>query len=339
MDMRSALTILLPLLACGQAAAAGSDERACERALALANDGRLAAALLRPAPSQPGDDERWKRGDPQRWGYVAGAYAIARSDGSHQRLLAVEQGGSCHSLGLALDDGSELTLEPLVQPEETFGLDLVPLRIDGEWFALAVSRDRGRFAPLALGRLEARRLVPLCRFEATGEVRRVQAAAADPVCSAFIAAQVDAGEWQPVDDEEIPAKRVAAHEAARAGLDWHGLGPRTTWKLVHESGAGCGMSYEWLALDSGTVEPALDVASATGRALFPEVERERFAHGPWRLDGVFVHEARTWFAGQPQWGETVLGDYAVYRVDSDGVHMQCRYRHLPQVRLVREPPS
>jgi hypothetical protein len=337
-QLAASFATLLALLA-SAGAGASEDERSCERALALANDGRLAALLQRPAPPVEGDEERLKAGDPERWGSAAGSYTLERGDGTKQRLLAVSQGGTCHSTGLARDDGVALELEPLVEADENFGLDTVPLRIDGEWYALAFWHDRWRFTPLALGRLEAQRLVPLCRFGSTGEVRREAVAPADPVCSAFLESRIDHVDWQPVDDDEIPASPLPAHDASRAELEWRGLGPRTTWKLLYESAAGCGMKYEWLALDASTPDGnALDTASATGRALFPEIRGEKHPNGPWWLDGVFVYDARTWFAGQPQWGDTDVGDYAVYRVDAEGLGVQCRYRHLPQFRIERGAP-
>ena len=308
------------------------DERLCARALALANEGGLADTIVRPVAASEGDVARW-RSDPERWGYIAGTYALDRRGGTTQRLFAVEQGGTCRSTGLVRDDFTHLTLEPLVESDEGFGLDTVPARIDGTWVALAVWRDRWRFTPLALGRIDADGLVPLCRFEATGEVRREVVSPGGAICDALVAGRVEHVEWQAVPDDAMPATHLPAHDALRAELDWSGLGPRTTWKLRYESAAACGMTYEWLALDASTEEgAAIDTETPAGRALFPAVEEEVFRRGPWWIDAVFVHGARAWLAGQPQWGETKVGDYAVYRIDQEGMRVECRYRHAPRFR-------
>ena len=160
----------------------------------------------------------------------------------------------------------------------------------------------------------------------------------DRVCAAVRDGTTEPVESSPVEDRsEVPEALGGVEELASAAPDWFGDGhPRATWLIGDESGAGCGTTYRWLALagtDAGP--PVIDTTSAAGRALYPRVEHERVANGPWLLDGVYAFAGRAWFAGQPQWGAAHRGEYAVYRVDPDGVHAQCRYRHLTQFRIGR----
>lgn len=326
------------LWAAASLSATTDDERLCERVLALANDDALDGAFVAAVPAADVDEalvEQWRE---EGYANVAGAYDVLRGDGTSLRLLSLDGGGTCHSYDLAFADGTKVSFDPLVEDDEGFGLDVVPLRLDGTSLALAYHGDRWSFAPLALVRLEPGASVPLCRFAATGAVHRVRVDSGpdDPVCAAVRDGGVREVEWNEVADEAAqPELPLPFHQVDRAELDWFGDGaPLTTWRFAYQSGAGCGMDYRFLALAAAAPgSRAIDTSSAAGAALFPTVEGERVPIGAWRLDGVFVRDGRTWFAGQPQWGTTKRGDYAVYRVDRDGVNVQCRYRHLPQFRI------
>lgn len=331
------------VLALAGASAAEADERLCQRVLALANDGALEGAFAVAGPANDVDPAlaaRWQEAGYAGVAGVAGAYDIARADGRALRLYSIDGGGTCHSYDLAFADGTSISFDPLVEDDETFGLDTVPMLIDGTSVALAWYGDRWTLSPLALVRLEPGAAVPLCRFATTGDVRRVRVGdgSDDRVCAAVRNGSTEPVEWSPVEDRsEVPEALGGVEELASAAPDWFGDGhPRATWLIGDESGAGCGTTYRWLALagtDAGP--PVIDTTSAAGRALYPRVEHERVANGPWLLDGVFAFAGRAWFAGQPQWGATKRGDYAVYRVDPDGVHAQCQYRRLPQFRIER----
>jgi hypothetical protein len=308
----------------------------CATALDLINRGELADTFL--PVSAPSDDDRDQASafEARTGTLVVGIYDVPMRGMATQRMWTIRQGGTCHSTGLAVPDRAAVSIDERWTAEGAdFGTNTAMATIGGESVAIVYQHDRWAFHPIALAHWENRRLTPLCAFAASGEAKRETLdATVDPVCAAFLAGDVEPVAWK---EGRIPTSPLGdlISTARHASLAWFGDGvPATTYLLTHESSAGCGMNYHWLAPGRPLVkEAAIDDSSPLARALFPPMSGDMFARGPWIIDAVFTHDGRAWLAGQPQHGPTRVGDYAVYRVERDGTHVQCRYSHLPHYEI------
>ena len=320
--MRLAVVASLALWSCHAVADADADRRLCARVLDLHDNGLLRGMLAEPS-REPGQPSR---------------HELRRADGTIQHMRSIVSDGTCYSVYLARGDDSEVTMPTLVSPSQSPTLDSSPVQVDGEWLVVFFDGNRWVFEPYAVGRLTPEGTAePLCSFAPTGEVvRTVAPGDDDAACLALRDGEVEDVAWDESEhDDERPESVVAPHGAAHALLDWFGDGtPRFIWRITHQTG-GCAVDFQLLALADPDGPPTtLDETSPAGSSLFRPVEGEYLARGAWWLDRVFTWNGRAWFAGQPAWGKTTIGDYAVYRLDRDGVHAQCSYRYAPQLRIV-----
>lgn len=315
-----------------------TDDRLCLAALQLINRDELGNTFL-PLRT-PAIDERSKQlaYETRTEEIIVGAYEFDLNATMRRRLWLVRQGGSCDSTGLRVPDGEALAIDQrMIDESLDHGLHTRLATVAGEVVAVVFTSDPWNFTPLALARWQDDRLVPTCAFAASG-VKRVQVSApADPVCSAFIGHEVQVTDWQEVTESEFPESPIGGliDAAARAELDWTGEGKkRATWWLSYFSGAGCGMTYQWIALDNSSAErSAVDDRSNLAGALFAKTPGRFWQRRPWNIDSVFTYQERAWLAGQPQQEDIKKYNYAVYSFDRDGAHVQCRYHLLPQYEI------
>jgi len=317
------------------AEASQSDDSLCHAALQLINRGALESTFLPLAATDANDKTAFERRTGET---LVGEYDIEVNGKAGQSVWLARTGGSCIADELRLPEGSSLSIDPRMADEGAdYGLRNRLARLGHEVVAVVYTTDAWGITPLLLGRWKGDRLTPVCAFATRGMSREPVSAPAEPVCKAFIDSHVRKTAWQDDAGQHVPESPMAplVERARHAELDWSGDGrTRKTWLLSYISSAGCGEEITWIALDKTHADPlAVDETSGLGKALLFESPEPGARPRAWTIDSVFTDQGRAWLAGRPDERGAEAEEWGIHGFDGTGVHLQCRYRRLPQFEI------